>query len=48
MGISFKLSKVGRKFRPRISTESPTPYSPEQLNSKAVVQSEKVSTEKCF
>lgn len=37
MGVSFKISKVGRKFRPKISTELVTPDSPEQLNSKAKV-----------
>lgn len=41
MGVSFKISKVGRKFRPKISTESATPDSPEQLNSKAIVLSGK-------
>ncbi|CAA7052455.1 unnamed protein product [Microthlaspi erraticum] len=45
MGISFKVSKVGRKFQPRISTESPTPDSPELPNSKAIVLSEKAIVE---
>ncbi|KAL1214448.1 Protein PHYTOCHROME-DEPENDENT LATE-FLOWERING [Cardamine amara subsp. amara] len=41
MGVSFKISKVGRKFQPRVSTESATPDSPEQLNSKGIVLSGK-------
>ncbi|XP_019093621.1 PREDICTED: uncharacterized protein LOC104751088 isoform X1 [Camelina sativa] len=41
MGVSFKISKVGRKFRPKISTESATPDSPQELNPKAIVLSAK-------
>jgi len=31
MGVSFKISKVGRKFRPKISTELATPDSPKAI-----------------
>ncbi|KAG2321772.1 hypothetical protein Bca52824_014985 [Brassica carinata] len=41
MGVMFKISKTGRKFRPKISTESVTPDSPEQLNPKPIVLSAK-------
>ncbi|KAL0801652.1 hypothetical protein Bca101_056828 [Brassica carinata] len=37
MGVMFKISKTGRKFCPKISTESITPDSPEQLNLKPIV-----------
>ncbi|KAG5409845.1 hypothetical protein IGI04_006164, partial [Brassica rapa subsp. trilocularis] len=32
MGVTFKISKIGRKFRQRVSTESPAPESPGPLN----------------
>ncbi|KAF8099518.1 hypothetical protein N665_0242s0005 [Sinapis alba] len=41
MGVTFKISKIGRKFQQRISTKPPTPGSPEQLNPKAIVLSGK-------
>uniref|UniRef100_A0A0D3C942 Helicase C-terminal domain-containing protein n=1 Tax=Brassica oleracea var. oleracea TaxID=109376 RepID=A0A0D3C942_BRAOL len=39
--VTFKISKTGRKFRPKVSTESVTPDSLEQLNPKSIVLSEK-------
>ncbi|XP_033131727.1 protein PHYTOCHROME-DEPENDENT LATE-FLOWERING isoform X1 [Brassica rapa] len=41
MGVTFKISRTGRKFRPKVSTESATPDSPEQLNPKSIVLSAK-------
>ncbi|CAN7087750.1 unnamed protein product [Brassica oleracea var. botrytis] len=41
MGVTFKISRTGRKFRPKASTESATPESPEQLNPKSIVLSAK-------
>ncbi|KAF2593993.1 hypothetical protein F2Q70_00045322 [Brassica cretica] len=41
MGVTFKISRTGRKFRPKASTESATPDSPEQLNPKSIVLSAK-------
>uniref|UniRef100_A0A0D3AQ30 Uncharacterized protein n=3 Tax=Brassica oleracea var. oleracea TaxID=109376 RepID=A0A0D3AQ30_BRAOL len=32
MGVTFKISKIGRKFRQRVSTETPAPDSPGPLN----------------
>ncbi|CAG7893396.1 unnamed protein product [Brassica rapa] len=32
MGVTFKISKIGRKFRQRVSSESPAPDSPKPLN----------------
>lgn len=42
MGVTFKISKIGRKFGQRVSTESRDPDSPEHLkNPKAIVLSGK-------
>ncbi|KAG2313193.1 hypothetical protein Bca52824_024750 [Brassica carinata] len=41
MGVTFKISKIGRKFRQRVSTKPPAPDSPEPLNPKAIVLSGK-------
>lgn len=37
MGVTFKIVKTGRKFRPKVSTESVAPDSPERLNPKSIV-----------
>ncbi|CAH8334593.1 unnamed protein product [Eruca vesicaria subsp. sativa] len=41
MGVTFKISKIGRKFRNRVTTEPRVPVSPEPLNPKSIVLSEK-------